>query len=169
MFDPEFDDIEEDMCTCGRYFARENRMCGICIDHWIDDHFITTQIREAGMKNGLELGYECAIRHTIYNEARDDYWIFDDDDTPSYAYLDRLAYERSFKDGYTKGYNSVYKCHEPLFRELRLYLNRRHFRLWVFARFRNHALLDLEILRFIDQFVGNVNSYYNTVNITVNK
>jgi hypothetical protein len=150
----DLEDIEDDMCTCGRYYARDSRMCGVCIDNWINDYFITDQIRDAGFKNGAVLGYEYGIRHTLYNEARDDYWMFDDDDTPSYAYLDRLAYERSFKDGYSTAYNSVYKRHEPLFQELRVYLNRRHFWSWVFTHFQHHNLFDLEILRWIDQFVG---------------
>lgn len=145
-------DIEDNMCSCGRYFSHQHGMCSFCIDHWIEDNFITIQIREAGMKHGSDLGYDYGIRHTIYNEARDDYWILDDVDYPQYAYMDRRSYEIGFKDGYTTAYNSVYRRHDPMLKELVSKMNNRLFQLWVRLRFSNHPLFDPEILKMIRSF-----------------
>ncbi|NBP59287.1 hypothetical protein EBU71_22575, partial [bacterium] len=64
------DDLEDDLCTCGRYISMDHGMCSICTDNWIEEHFISEQIYEAGVVAGTELGLECGIRHTIYGEAR---------------------------------------------------------------------------------------------------
>jgi hypothetical protein len=147
------DDIEEDMCTCGRYLSMTHGMCTICTDNWIEEHFISQQIEEGGYLAGTELGIETGIRHTIYKEARDDYWILDDFDIPRYAYIDRRSYERGFDRGFTKGYNSVYCLHQPVINHLQYIHKMAHFKMWVFKRYENHPLLECQIVKMIEQFV----------------
>ena len=149
------DDIEDDMCTCGRYLSMNHGMCSICTDNWIEDHFISQQIYEGGYVAGTELGLECGIRHTIYREARDDYWILDDFDIPRYAYIDRKSYERGFDRGYTKAYNSVYQLHQPVIDQLQFIHNLEHCKLWILFYYGKHPLLDCQLLKFIDRFVPN--------------
>jgi hypothetical protein len=149
-------DIEEQMCTCGRYYARQHGWCSICIDNWIDDNFISSQIYDAGYKFGSELGLDLGIRHTIYRQPRDDYWILDDVDIPQYAYIDRKSYERGFDTGYTTSYNSVYQLHQPVIDQLEYIQKKYSFRFWVFAFYRNHSYFDTELLNLIDEFLPDI-------------
>jgi hypothetical protein len=146
-------EIEEDMCTCGRYYAYRHGWCNLCINNWIDDHFITNQIYDAGYKFGSDLGIEYGIRHTINREARDDFWILDDIDIPQYAYTDRRAYEKGFERGYTKAYNSVYQLHQPVIDQLNDIYKRYNFRFWVFKFYQNHPLFDTALLKLVDDFL----------------
>lgn len=164
------ENMEEQMCTCGRYYAQRHGWCGLCIDNWIDDNFITNEIYEAGYKFGQDLGWECGRRHTINCLGRDDIWVLDDIDIPQYAYIDRKAYERGFETGYTSAYNSVYRLHRPAIKQLEWICKSYFFRMWVFKKYGNrHPLFDIELLGLIEQLVPQIKKTKKipTINFTV--
>jgi len=146
-------DLEEDMCTCGRYYTYRHGWCSLCIDNWIDENFISGQIYDAGYKHGSDLGIECGIRHTINREARDDFWILDDIDIPQYAYSDRRGYENGFERGYTSAYNSVYELNQPVVNQLNDVYKKYCVRFWTFTFYRHHRLFDTALLKLIDDFL----------------
>lgn len=152
MYSPTLSDIEEDMCTCGRYYSRGHYMCNVCTD-WMEDHFVSDQIREAGYKHGMDLGIDTGIRHTIYSECYDDYCFVDDLDIPKYAYIDRRSYERGYRHGYEYGYQFVYQIHRPVILHIQVFHKFQHFVGWVLTNYRTHLLFEHQLLNYIKSFL----------------
>jgi len=148
------DDEDSLQCYCRRgCILPESGMCGRCTYDWISDNSISQNLEEAGGKHGESVATDQAVSDTIYQRARDNYYLFDCDDAPDYANMDRESYSRGFEDGYYKVYNEVYYRHRPMLDELRQIHAQQWMKLRILARFELHPLLDLQLLGAIEKYL----------------